>query len=127
MSSRTPTRTARRAGAPWPAIHDWPDLDDGYSAHAPVNAYRPNAFGIHNVHGNVYEWCLDDYGRDAYLRTAAIDPVFDQLNGATRVFRGGSFQGVATVSRSAARVEFSRDDAGRGLGLRPAREFRATQ
>ena len=50
-------QSAARAGAPWQEIKDWPELDDGFAVHAPVDAFRPNPLGLHDVHGNLWEWC----------------------------------------------------------------------
>jgi formylglycine-generating enzyme len=66
---------------------------DGYLSTAPVNAYRPNGFGLYNTSGNVWEWCADWFSPDWH---AAESPATRHNpagppDGLTRVMRGGSY------------------------------------
>jgi formylglycine-generating enzyme required for sulfatase activity len=63
---------------------------DGYRGTAPVHAFTPNAFGLYNVTGNVWEWCADWFDAAYYLRTAKEDPRGPD-GGDRRVMRGGSY------------------------------------
>ena len=56
---------------------------------APVDAFPPNGFGLHNVTGNVWEWCADWYDPAAY-RTEPADNPLGPDGGTRRVYRGGS-------------------------------------
>jgi formylglycine-generating enzyme required for sulfatase activity len=67
---------------------------DGYVYVSPVRAFPPNAWGIHDPVGNVWQWTSDVYGPDAYARAAAASPAVDPKGPATgkeRVLRGGSW------------------------------------
>ena len=66
---------------------------------AKVGSYPPNAWGLYDMHGNVWEWCLDWYG--AYPGTVT-DPV-GAASGSDRVERGGSWGNDARGCRSASR------------------------
>lgn len=73
-------------------------LEDGFSAVAPVKSYPPNAFGLYDMDGNVWEWCEDFYRPDYYAQSPSQNPKGpadsydpDEPGAVKRVQRGGSF------------------------------------
>ncbi len=84
-------------------------FDDGQAYTAPVRSYRPNAFGISDMHGNVAEWCLDWYGPYPPAPMLPDEPeqaVRDPRGpskGTKRVVRGGGWNSPLNLVRSAAR------------------------
>ncbi|MBR4465707.1 formylglycine-generating enzyme family protein [bacterium] len=78
---------------------DYFDGKGGYAQHTKVGSYLPNAWGLYDMHGNVYEWCLDWFSS---YKEDAIDPKGGE-RGEYRILRGGSFQDYAYCCRSAHR------------------------
>lgn len=64
----------------------------GYSQVTTVGSYKPNAWGLYDMHGNMSEWCLDWYGSDGVL--VGADPK-GAVSGSQRVMRGGGFSSPA--------------------------------
>jgi formylglycine-generating enzyme required for sulfatase activity len=95
----------------------WYSANSGGRTH-PVGEKKPNGFGLHDMHGNVWEWCWDGYGN--YQRTAVDDP--RGAEGASRrVIRGGSWSINPRVARSAGRLWLGPGNRGGDLGFRVAR------
>jgi formylglycine-generating enzyme required for sulfatase activity len=81
-----------------------------------VGSYRPNAFGLYDLHGNVWEWCSDAYDAGYYEHAPPLDPP-GPAEGTGRVVRGGDWQFPARYARSANRdlTRASRRDLGNGF------------
>jgi formylglycine-generating enzyme required for sulfatase activity len=83
----------------------------------PVGSFPANAWGLHDMHGNVFEWCLDWFG--VYDGTKTQDPQ-GASSGAGRVVRGGSWANNPRYCRSAIRGRGEPDARINGIGFRVA-------
>ena len=96
------------------------DIVDGFVMHAPVGSFLPNAFGLHDMHGNVFEWSLDGGEFSMPLREGDGARLIDQ--GYPPAMRGGSFATPYTMARCSSRMPFSPRMLIHHLGCRAARQ-----
>jgi formylglycine-generating enzyme required for sulfatase activity len=95
----------------------WYDKNSKNQAH-PVGMKQPNAWGLHDMLGNVWEWCSDWHG--PYHPVPVTDPSGPTM-GSERVFRGGAWGSGARRARAAGRERYVPGDRGVSLGFRLAR------
>jgi formylglycine-generating enzyme required for sulfatase activity len=99
--------------------HAW-YRDNGESRTHTVGQKRPNAWGLYELHGNVWEWCWDGYDADYYAASPESDP-WGPGQAETRVLRGGSWLYNALLARSANRYRLAPSKTLNDLGFRIAR------
>lgn len=103
--------------------------DDGFLATAPVRTFPANGFGLHEVSGNVWEWCADYWSTEwhASARPETRQNPSGPPNGTRRVLRGGSYLCHASYCnryRVAARTQNTPDSTTGHMGFRCAADFR---
>ena len=95
----------------------WYDSNSGSKTH-PVGQKKPNARGLYDMHGNVYEWCFD-WWNGTYDASSVDDPR-GPTAGSYRVYRGGSWDFDAGYCRSAYRLRYTPGYRNRNVGFRVA-------
>ena len=113
--------------------NEWSDenVDDGYPTMAPIGSYPPNGYGLYDMTGNVWEWCIDEYDAGFYRRSPRRNPVAGGWIGDgfakvqthnARMFRGGAWNSPASSLRVSFRNGGTPTTSKAVIGFRCARD-----
>lgn len=98
------------------------DCRDGYAATAPAGSFKPNPFGLFDMHGNVWEW-VEDCWNEGYEKAPADGKAWTEGDCTSRVVRGGSWNSDIPKLRSATRGWNQPSGRNRSIGFRVVREL----
>jgi formylglycine-generating enzyme required for sulfatase activity len=113
---RAETTTAYNTGTVISDDTGWYTSNSGSRTHE-VGGKPANAWGLYDMHGNVWEWCWDWYDSSYYSSSPAQDPT-GAVSGTTRVYRGGSWFNSSNLLRSAYRSYYNPDYRSYQVGFR---------
>jgi len=82
-----------------------------------VGTKKPNAWGLYDMHGNVWEWCLDRYAED-YSTTPSDGTAYGVASEKGRVLRGGSYNGTTENCRTSSRINLGSGGRNYFIGFR---------
>ncbi|NUS38668.1 MAG: formylglycine-generating enzyme family protein, partial [Lysobacter sp.] len=116
----TGTRDRSPSGREW--NNAFAGYGDGYWGPAPVGSFAPNAFGLHDMAGNVSEWVADCW-HDSYRRAPTDGDAWVNPGCRSRVVRGGAWASAPEQTRSAWRAPSGVDTTNARIGFRVVREL----
>lgn len=99
----------------------WASWSDGFVYHAPVGSFAPNPFGLYDMHGNVYEWCRDEYALYDAVPAASGTGLRGGAATSMMVFRGGGFDNSPGDARTTVRFHAGAGKRGFSIGCRGVR------
>jgi len=99
--------------------HTFGEEPRGFYRHVSTagNTFPPNAFGLYDMHGNLWEWCEDNW-LDGYSSSPRDDSSYQNHKSVHRVARGGSWHEPPTLCRSTSRLKVLQTDADEVMGFR---------
>lgn len=100
--------------------------DDGYPFTAPVGSFPANFFGLHDLEGNVLEWCQDWYSPDGYSDPQNMNPT-GPSSGRYKVIRGASWNRSGQYLRATYRTWYVPSVTFNFLGFRCAKDYKSSQ
>lgn len=106
-----------------PSLDASAEWDDGFAFTAPAGSFRPNKFGLYDMHGNVGEWCHDWFDDDYYANSPMNDPRGPSTTQQWRVVRGGSWYNNPVSCRSSGRHDGVPTEASTTNGFRVVMEI----
>lgn len=120
-AARSGGEVERYSGGDDPDKFAWYAENSDSSTHPP-GSKAPNGLGIHDMSGNVLEWCEDLYASDAYSNTGSSDAA-GTVGDSLRVIRGGAWNRVSKYIRCAYRYYYGSNGRDSGIGFRLARSL----